>query len=162
MRHRLGDRHGLLLRGESQHLSRSLDQVLFGEDSKVSFASLSSTLSPKGRAAYLVNVGQDSSSGDRGPDQAVQLFVTANRQLQMPRRDTLDPQVLGRVSGQFENLGSEVLEDRRGVDGRLGSDTHVVLGTRLQVTMDTTDRELKPREEQTGHVSMSNPRLSRK
>lgn len=45
-------------------------------------------------------------------------------------------------TSQLKNLGGEVLENRRRVDGRLGTDTHVVLGACLQVTVDTTDGEL--------------------
>ena len=48
---------------------------------------------------------------------------------------------MGRT-GQLEDFGGEVLEDCGRVDGRLGTDTHVVLGTSLEVTVNTTDREL--------------------
>lgn len=46
------------------------------------------------------------------------------------------------LTGKLENLGGEVLEDGRGVDGSLGSNTHVVLGADLEVTVDTSDGEL--------------------
>ena len=47
-----------------------------------------------------------------------------------------------RRTGQLEDFGGEVLEDCGRVDGRLGTDAHVVLGTSLEVTVNTTDREL--------------------
>lgn len=47
------------------------------------------------------------------------------------------------LTGKLENLGGEVLEDGRGVDGSLGSNTHVVLGADLEVTVDTSDGELR-------------------
>ena len=41
---------------------------------------------------------QDTAERDRGTDQRVELFVTANRQLQVSWRDALDFQVFGRVA----------------------------------------------------------------
>lgn len=89
-----------------------------------------------------MDVGKNTTTSDSRADQRVELLVTTNSKLQVTRRDTLDTQVLGGVTGEFENLGGEVLEDGGGVDGSLGSDTHVVLGAGLEVTVDTTDGEL--------------------
>lgn len=95
-----------------------------------------------GISSYLVNVRQDSSSSDRSPNQTIQFLISTNRQLQMPRRDTFDPQIFRSVSSQLEDFSGEIFEDRRGVDGSFRSDSHVVLSTSFQVTMDTTDWEL--------------------
>lgn len=61
------------------------------------------------RAALLpderfVDVGDDSTTGDGCLDQAVELLVSANGELEMARSDTLDLQVLRSVAGQLENL----------------------------------------------------------
>ena len=91
----------------------------------------------------LVDVGDDSSSGDGGLDEGVELLVSADGELQVTGRDTLDLKILARVSGELEDLGGEVLEDGGGVDGGGGSDALASLDGSLQETVDTTDGELK-------------------
>lgn len=46
----------------------------------------------------------DTTASDRGLDEAVQLLVSSDGQLQVPGSDTLHLQVLGRVAGQLEDL----------------------------------------------------------
>ena len=91
----------------------------------------------------LVDVGDNSSSGDGGLDEGVKLLVSADGELQMPGGDTLHLKVLARVSGKLEDLSSEVLKDGRSVDGGGGSDTLSTLDGSLQEPVDTTDGELK-------------------
>lgn len=85
---------------------------------------------------------QDTTTSDGGTDQAVKLFVSANRKLQVTGCDALDAKILGCVTCQLEHLGGEIFQDGGCVDGGFGADTDVVLGSVLQVTVDTTDREL--------------------
>lgn len=70
--------------------------------------SVSSLLCVGGSAALLllllhleqqraVDVRQDTSEGDRGADQGIELLVSADGELEMAGRDTLDLEVLGRV-----------------------------------------------------------------
>lgn len=101
----------------------------------------------------LVDVRDDTSAGDGGLDEGVQLFVTADGELQVARRDTLHLEVLARVSGQLQHLGRQVLEDRGRVDGRCG--THALVGVhpRLEESVDTSDGELK--------TGLGRPRLRR-
>jgi hypothetical protein len=47
-----------------------------------------------------VDVRKDTSEGDGGADQGIQLFVAADGQLEMARRDALDLEVLGGVLWQ--------------------------------------------------------------
>ena len=56
----------------------------------------------------LVDVGDDSASSNGRLDQGVQLLVSSDRQLQMPRRDPLHLQVLGGVACQLKHLNCEV------------------------------------------------------
>lgn len=49
-------------------------------------------------------MGDDTTASDRGLDEAVQLLVSSDGQLQVPGSDTLHLQVLGRVAGQLEDL----------------------------------------------------------
>lgn len=55
----------------------------------------------------FVDVRNDTTSGDGRLDQAVEFFVSTNGELKMARCDTFDFQVLGGVTGQFENLSKE-------------------------------------------------------
>lgn len=59
---------------------------------------------------------QDTTESDGGADQRIQLFVTANGELEMTRRDTLDFEILGSIASEFEYFGSQVLEDGCDVD----------------------------------------------
>lgn len=124
---------------------------------------------------------QDTTEGDGGADQGVELLVTTDGELQVAGRNTLDLEILGSVLGEgehvsissmawesqaateqtllcnqaprggrgmthaceFEDLGSQVLEDSGNVDGSLGANTHLVLGVGLEETLDTTAGELK-------------------
>jgi hypothetical protein len=80
----------------------------------------------------------------------------------MAGRDTLDLEILGGVAGEFENFGSQVLEDGGDIDsgynrtsqrrvpaGKLTSDhtfgtnSHLVLGVVLEETLDTAAGELE-------------------
>lgn len=100
-----------------------------------------------------MDVRQDTTTCDGGTDQAVELLVTSNRKLQVSWSDTLHTKVLGCIACQFEHLGGEVFEDGRCVDGSLGADSDVVLGSVLQVTVDTTDGELDAVEVQGARIS---------
>ena len=120
-----------------------------------------------------MDVGDDSSAGDGGLDEGVQLLVSPDGQLQVAGGDTLHLQVLGGVAGQLQNLeneregfqtfarhvtfltirqceryphlSSQVFEDGGAVDGGGGSDASVRGGAVLQVPVDTAHRELETR-----------------
>lgn len=64
-----------------------------------------------------VDMRQHPTERDRGSDQRVQLFVAADRELQMAGRDALHLEVLGRVPCQLEDFGGEVFQDGSDVDG---------------------------------------------
>ena len=90
-----------------------------------------------------MNVWNDPSSGNGGLDERVEFFVTANGQLQMPRRDALDLEILAGIAGQFQDFGRQVLENGRRVHG--GRSTHAValLDGLFQEAVDATYRELQ-------------------
>jgi hypothetical protein len=54
-------------------------------------------------------VRENTAKGDGGTDEGVQLFITTDGELKMPRSDTLDFEILGGVSCEFEDFGSKVL-----------------------------------------------------
>ncbi len=91
----------------------------------------------------LVDMRDDAAARDRRLDERVQLLVAADGKLEMARRDTLHLQVLGRVAGQLEHLGREVFQDGGRVDGGGGAHAAVRRRAVLEVTVDTTDGELK-------------------
>jgi len=91
----------------------------------------------------LVNVRDDTTTGNGCLDECVQLFVSSDGQLQVTGSDTLHLQVLGSVACQLKNLSSQVLEDGCGVDSGGGADTSVAGGPVLEVPVDPTDRELQ-------------------
>ena len=62
-------------------------------------------------------MGQDSAKGDGRADKRVELFVTADGELQVAGRDALDLQVFGGVAGEFEDFGRQVFEHGCYVDG---------------------------------------------
>lgn len=64
-----------------------------------------------------VDAGQDTTKGDGGTNEGVQLLVAADGQLQMTRGNTLDLEILGGVAGKFKDFGGQILEDGSYIDG---------------------------------------------
>ena len=56
----------------------------------------------------LVDVGDDTTAGNGSLDQGVQLLVSPDGELEMPRGDSLHLQVLGGVAGQLKHLDCEI------------------------------------------------------
>ena len=105
------------------------------------------------------------SSGDGSLDQGIEFFVSSDGQLKMSWGDSLHFQILGCISRQFQNLlnrsitlsdnsnehrwitrdtyfSSQVFEDGCRVDGGGSTNSSVARGSVLQVSVDTTNREL--------------------
>ncbi len=90
-----------------------------------------------------VNVGQDTSRSDGDSSQeSVKFLIVLDGKSDVTRDDTALLVVTSGVSGEFEDLGTEVFKDSSKVDGGSGSHTGGVLSL-TEVTSDTTDRELK-------------------
>ena len=82
------------------------------------------------------------SYGDGGLDQRVELLVASDGEQQVSRRDSLDLEVLGRVTGELKHLGSQVLEDGGRVDGRGGANSAVGTDAGLEESVDSSHWEL--------------------
>lgn len=89
-----------------------------------------------------MDVGDDTSTGDGGLDQGVQLLVTADSELQVARCDTLHLEVLARVTRQLQHLRGQVLQDCGCVHRRCGTHALVRVHPRLEESVDTTYGEL--------------------
>ena len=79
--------------------------------------------------------------GDRA-EELVELFVVADRELEVAGDDAGLLVVASRVTGEFEDLGAEIFEDRGEVDGSAGTHAGAVLAL-LEVAADTADGELE-------------------
>ena len=91
----------------------------------------------------VVDVGEDTTLGNGDvAEQLVQLLVVADGELQVAGNDTGFLVIAGSVTGQLKNLSSQVLEDGSEVDGGTSTDTLGIVAL-AQVTVNTTDRELK-------------------
>lgn len=77
-----------------------------------------------------VDPRQNTTEGDGGTDQRIQLFVPTDGQLEVTRGDTLDLEVLGGVSGKLEDFGSQVFEDSSDIHGSYGQLTSISRGGR--------------------------------
>ena len=85
-----------------------------------------------------MDVGQNTTAGDGdATEQAVQLLVVADGELNVARDNARALVVAGGVSGQLENLGRQVLEDGGQVHGGTGSDA-VGVASLAQVAVDTS------------------------
>lgn len=58
-----------------------------------------------------VDVGQDTTKGDGGADQGIELFVTTDGELQVAGSDTLDFEILGGIlqGGEISRVSIKVL-----------------------------------------------------
>lgn len=109
----------------------------------------------------LVDMRDNTTTGDGGLDEGVKFLVTTNGELKMAGSDTLHLEILAGVASELEDLGGEVLKDGGRVDSRSGADTLGILDGSLEETVHTTDRELLQRagqfkQEQVTAVMMSN------
>ena len=91
----------------------------------------------------LVDVRDDTTTGDGSLDEHIELLITTDGELEMARCDTLHLHILGGVAGKLQHLSSKVLEDGASVNGSGGTDTARATGHLLQNVVDTADRELK-------------------
>jgi len=91
----------------------------------------------------LVNMRHNSSSSNGRLNELVEFLVSPDGQLQVTWCYTFDPEITGGIAGQFEDFGGEVFQNRCHINRRFRSHSHVVLRPLLQISMETTDRELK-------------------
>ena len=65
-----------------------------------------------------MNVGKHTSSSNRNmTEHLVEFFIVANSELKMPWDDAASFVVAARVSGELQNLGTEVFQNGGEVDG---------------------------------------------
>jgi len=90
----------------------------------------------------LVDVWDNTSTGNCGLDKCVKFLVSTNGKLQVTRSDTLHFKIFTCVTGQLKDFGCKVLQNSRRVNGSGSTNTLALLYGSLQETVYTTDREL--------------------
>ena len=89
-----------------------------------------------------MDVGDHTTASNGRLDQSVELFVTADSELQVTGSYSLHLEVFAGVAGELKHLSSEVLKDCSSVDGRSGADTAVRADSALQESVDSSHGEL--------------------
>ena len=64
----------------------------------------------------LVDMWDDTTTSDGGLDQSVELLVSSDGELQVSWCDSLNLKILGSVTGEFQDLSGQILEDCCAVD----------------------------------------------
>lgn len=90
----------------------------------------------------LVDVWDDTTAGNCGFDESIELLVTSDGKLQMSWGDSLNLKVLRGVTGKLENLSGQVLEDGCAVNSGSGSNSAVGTDSTLKESVDSTNWEL--------------------
>lgn len=90
----------------------------------------------------LMNVGNDTTTGNSGLDKAVEFFVTSNCELKMAGSDSLHSERTTGVTCKFKNLSGEVFKNSCSVDGWRGTNSGVWGHSSFQESVDATHREL--------------------
>ena len=90
----------------------------------------------------LVDVRDDTTAGDGGLDERVELLITADGKEQVSRGDSLDLKILRGVTSELQNLSGQVLKDSGRVDGGSGTNSTVGADSALQESVDSSDGEL--------------------
>merc|ERR1711991_912978 len=88
----------------------------------------------------LVDVGDDTTRGNRGLDEDVKLLVSTDGKLEMTGSHTLHLEVTGSVASKLKNLSSQVLQNSSHVHSSSGTDTPRGSRPLLQVRVNTSDR----------------------
>ena len=89
-------------------------------------------------------MGNHTTAGNGCLDERVQFLVSPDGQLQVPGSDALHFQILRCVPCKLKYLSRQVLQDRRSIDSRSGTNTLLVRDSALEKTVDTSDGELQP------------------
>ena len=90
-----------------------------------------------------MDVGDDTTTSDGALDKGVQLFITADRQLEVAGRDALHLEIFARVPSQLKDLCCQVLQDCCRVHSSGCSHPAAGLDPFFQLAMDTPDGELQ-------------------
>jgi hypothetical protein len=91
----------------------------------------------------LVDKRDDTTTSNSSLDKRIKLLITTDSELEVTGSDTLHLVVASSVTGKLHDLGTEVLEDSSSIHSSSSTDTVVRVNTRLEETVDTTDRELE-------------------
>ena len=91
----------------------------------------------------FVNVGNHTTTSNRGFDQSVELLIATDCELQVAGCNTFDLQVFACIASELEHLSREVLKNRSGVYGWSCTYTAIWADSALQEPVDSSYRELR-------------------
>ena len=89
-----------------------------------------------------MDVWDDTTTSDGGLDEGIKFFISSDCQLQVSWCNSLNLQVLGSVTSEFQNLSSQVLENSSTVDSGCGTNSAVGTDSALQESVDSSHGEL--------------------
>ena len=89
-----------------------------------------------------MDVGDNTTTSDGRLNKRVELFITADSQLQVARGNAFDFEVFAGVSSQFENLCSEVFENSSRVYCCSGADSGARVNAQLEDSVNPSNGEL--------------------
>ena len=91
----------------------------------------------------LVDVRNNTASSNGTFDQRVELLISPDSQLEMPRRDSLHLQIFARIACKLKNLSSQILENRGQVNSSSRPNSAISSTPSLQVPVNPTHRKLQ-------------------
>ena len=89
-----------------------------------------------------VDMRQNTSKSDSGANECVEFLVASDGKLKMARCNTLDLEIFGGVSCEFENFSGQIFEDGGEVDARFGADARLLARNGSKMTLYATAGEL--------------------
>lgn len=90
-----------------------------------------------------MNVRDHTTASNSSLDESVELLITSDSELEVSRCNSLHLEILASVSGELEDLSSQVLEDSSSINGRSCSNSAVSANSTLQESVNSSNGELK-------------------
>lgn len=90
-----------------------------------------------------MNVRDHTTASNGSLDESVELLITSDSELEVSRCNSLHLEILASVSGELEDLSSQVLEDSSSINGRCCSNSAVSANSTLQESVNSSNGELK-------------------
>lgn len=90
----------------------------------------------------LVDVWDNTTAGNSGLDEGIELLVTTDSELQVAGSNAFDLEILGGITSQLKNFSGQVLKDSSWVDSWGSTDAAAGIDSCLEDSVDSADGEL--------------------